>query len=519
MIVPPPRDTSGIAPRWATPRTPDRPTFGPAVAEVAAALGRPLQPWQRQVADVALEVLPDGSWAYRRIVVHVQRRAGKTTLILPVSLHRTLIRHLARTWFTAQKRQDARDTWMECAELVKASPLADLIVTRRSNGSEALTSPTGSTFRVFAPNEDGLHGKSSEIVTVDEGWAFDAAEAAALEQAVVPTFGTTGGQLWLPSTAGTAASTYYRGQVDRGRASVEAGSRSGVAHFEWSVTQPVRERAENVLTEAHRRPGGARAAYETDPALETEVRSVVDLVLLAHPGAYLRPNTVLDAALDMAPGEFLRAYGNVWTRTDDRVIPEHVWALGLTRDLEPPAGRIALALDVAPDRSHGAVAAAWRDGATPAVDVLDARTGSSWLVERVEELAARWRADEVGVDAAGPALDIADALERRGRVKVRRYGGREYVAACSGFLASVDAGMLRHRGSPDLDTAVANAAQRPLGDGGWAWSRRGSSGSIAPLVAATVALWTFDHAPDPPARPVVVSGRPAPRRGSTLVVR
>src|SRR5690242_21435030 len=89
----------GAAPRWATPRTPGRRSFGAAVAKVAEALGRPLQPWQRQVVDVGTELVPDPtgrvivdgirhSWAYTTVVVHVQRQAGKTTLLGPKNLHR-----------------------------------------------------------------------------------------------------------------------------------------------------------------------------------------------------------------------------------------------------------------------------------------------------------------------------------------------------------------------------------------------------------------------------------------------
>jgi hypothetical protein len=488
------RDTATTAPRYATARTPGRRSYGGAIAKVAAAMGKPLQPWQRQVADVATEILDDGSWAYTTVVVHVQRQAGKTTLVLPVSLHRTLILNRVKAWFTAQKRQDARDTWVDCAEIVAASPLGQLITVRRSNGSEALTSPTGSTFRVFAPNEDALHGKANEIVTVDEGWAFDGAEGAALQQAIVPTFATTGGQLWLPSTAGTAASTWLRGYVTRGRAAVKAGSTRGLAYFEWSLSEQAAEQVQTILTELHRHPEGARAAVELVPELGRKLDQVVAVVLNAHPGQYVRAASIREAALDMPPGEFVRAYGNVWTLTADRVIADHAWAACRDQQLAPPErGAPRLSFDVTTTRSHAAIGGAWRaaDG-RPAVDVLDARPGTSWLVDRIEQLARTWGVDEVGCDGAGPALDIADELERRGKVKVRRISGREYVAACAGFLAAVDSTQLLHRGTAALDQGVAAAAKRELGDT-WVWGRRQSAGPIVGLVSATIALWTYDH--------------------------
>lgn len=496
--------TTAAPARWATPRTPGRRSYGAAIAQVGEAMSRPLQPWQRQVVDVGTEVLADGSWAYRTVVVHVQRQAGKTTLLGPKNVHRCLVCQGAKTWLTAQRRQDGRDTWRDVAELVARSPLAGIVTTRRSNGSEELAVPaTGSSFRVFAPSEDALHGKANESVDVDEAWAFDGAQGIALQQAILPTFTTTGGQLWLTSTAGTGASTWLRQYVERGRAAVEAGRRDGVAYFEWSLPPEPAQVVTDTLTEIQ------RAGGKLDDRLAQLLDAAVDLVLAAHPGLYVRRDAIREAALTMAPGEFLRAYGNVWTLTADRVIADHAWQGCRDPRLPPPEpGALSLAFDVSVDRSHAAIAGRWDVAGQPAVDVLDARPGTSWLVERIEQLAERYRVRVIGYDGAGPALDVADELQRRGKVELRKLTAREYVTACAAFLAGVDSNLLRHRGTAALDDAVAAAARRELGDA-WAWSRRTSAASIAGLVAATVASYVHDHLPAPAARPVVIAGRPA----------
>jgi hypothetical protein len=46
--------------------------------------------WQEQVANVGLEVLEDGTPAYREIVVTVPRQSGKTALVLAWEVHRAL---------------------------------------------------------------------------------------------------------------------------------------------------------------------------------------------------------------------------------------------------------------------------------------------------------------------------------------------------------------------------------------------------------------------------------------------
>lgn len=452
-------------------------------------------PWQQQVADVALEVNADGSYFYRTVIITVQRQSGKTTLLGPVNLHRCLTVQDARAWLTAQRRQDARDTWLDIATRAGRSPLGSLMSTRRSNGSEALTFPaTGGTFRIFAPTEDALHGKTNHLVAVDECWAFDAPQGLALEQAILPTFTVTGGQLWLVSTAGHADSAWLRSYVERGRAAVEAGRTDGVAYFEWSL-------ADDDVDEV---AGGL-----ADDASSAARQRAFDLVLAAHPaaGLTLRLDALEQAADAMSPGDFLRAYANRWTRTADAVFAAHLWsACRAPAWPVPEPGTVALAFDVAVDRSDAAIAAGWR--ATPdgplRVDLVEHRPGGGWLAGRLAELATRWRAP-VAADPFGPAGDIVDELRRAG-VEIIEIKARDYAAACAAFLAAVTDGRLQHPGSPGLDAAVAAAATRRLGDA-WAWSRRSSAASISPLIAATLAGWTFDHRPEPEPAPLIYARR------------
>jgi hypothetical protein len=63
--------------------------------------------------------------------------------------------------------------------------------------------------------------------------------------------------------------------------------------------------------------------------------------------------------------------------------------------------------------------------------------------------------------------------------------------ACGMFFDDVAEARLRVKRDRRLDTAVASAARRFVGDA-WKWVRRDSSVDITPLVAATVALWAMD---------------------------
>lgn len=434
-------------------------------------------PWQRQVADVGLEIDPlTDLYAYHTVIVTIQRQAGKTTLVLSVGTHRCIKLQSARVWYTAQTGKDAGE-WMreEAVPVLDRSLFKGHYRTRMSQGSESvLWLPTGSTFRVFAPLRDGLHGKQSDLVFPDEAWAHNAARGDELKQAIRPTQATRkGAQTWPMSTAGDADSAYLAGYVELGRASVAADRRSGVAYFEWGIPDDV------------------------DP-------SDIEEVGRHHPAVgFTIGIEALYAAWDemqAKPGEFARAYGNRWTRTAERIIPADSWEtcrVELDEWTPPEVGKVALAFEVAVDRSDATVTAFWRDvDGAPRIDVIDHRPGTGWLAGRFRELVDTWRPVGTGYNAVGPAVDVADELQRGGLAGLQPVNTREYVAACTGFLADVVDERLQHPGHPVLDAAAESAAQRQIGES-WVWGPRQSAGSIAALASATVARWTYDHRPAP----------------------
>jgi hypothetical protein len=207
------------------------------VAALARAMGRPLMPWQRQVNDVALEVDDDGRYVYPLVVVTVPRQSGKTVDYSVVAQHRAFTVPRGRVWFTMQTGQDARD-WFINEHLPLLSAFESRLHIRRANGSEMTRwHHSGGTFRPFSPAPDALHGKTTDLVIVDEAWAFDLVRGRELDGAIVPTQATRrGAQVWKFSTAGTAASTWLLVAVEQGRAAWRLPRTEGSA---TSVVLPV----------------------------------------------------------------------------------------------------------------------------------------------------------------------------------------------------------------------------------------------------------------------------------------
>ena len=108
--------TKPAKPRWATKRNMRRPSKGESLAKIAQQMGYELFPWQRQVADVALET-SKGDYCYRTIGVGVGRQNGKSTLI-SARIAMEALEGKRRIVYTAQDRNMARLKWEEHVDLL-----------------------------------------------------------------------------------------------------------------------------------------------------------------------------------------------------------------------------------------------------------------------------------------------------------------------------------------------------------------------------------------------------------------
>jgi len=461
-------------PLYGTPRDPSRDTLGPAVAAVAEQLGTPFMPWQRLVADVAMELDPaTGLLAYGEVDATLPRQSGKTTLELAVLVHRCRTWARSRALYSAQDRIHARSKWEDdFVSALDRSPFAGEYTVRYQRGDEAVRWRNGSRLGITAPNEKAGHSDVLDVCVADEAWAL---EDARLEQGLSPAMITRPQpQLWVVSTAGTHKSAYLRGKVERGRERASVGARSTVAYFEWAA------------------PVGADPA---DPATWHAC-----MPALGHTVTEARIAAEFDR-LDL--GDFCRAYCNWWPGeipADWQVLDEADWR-ALADPSSAPVDPVAFAADVTPDRSAAAIAVAGRrlDGLDH-VEVVDHRPGTGWVVGRLVELAAKWSPCAVVVDEVGPAGSLVAPLEAA-ELEVVKPSTRARAAADSGLFDAVVQGSLRYVPRPALDAAVAGAAKRPLGDS-WAWARRGLSVDISPLVAVSLARWghairahTYDREP------------------------
>ncbi len=450
-------------PRFATRRRLERRTYGGAVAQIATVLGTPLDPWQRYVADVALEVDGDGRLCYRDVIFTVPRQSGKSTLILPVMVHRAVgFPDRQKITYTAQTRNDARKKWIEeYLYRLQRSPFKSKFQTRLANGGESILWDNGSMQDLLATRRDSGHGFTLDLGVVDEAFAlYDDRVEQAMKPAMVTRLMA---QMWITSTAGDEQSTWLRSKIELGREAVEADSGGGVAFFEWS------------------------APDDADPDDEATWRGCMPAL-----GSRVSVDTIRSERQSLPDSVFRRAYLNQWpVARHESVFAESDWVKCEDKK-SALVGTVGFAVDMTPDRSSAAIGVFGLNAAGRSHgEVVDKRDGTAWVTDRLVELASRWSAS-VGIDPVGPASSLIEPLRQRG-VDVIVIGLREHAQAAGFLFDAVRNGEFVHIGQPLLTESALSARQRQVGDV-WLWARGKGGVDVSPLVSVTLASRVFQIA-------------------------
>lgn len=482
-------------PYWGMPRRLHYPTLGPKVSRVMEDLGYPPMPWQRYALDVALELDPDTNiFAYREVGLSIPRQQGKTQSVLGVMIHRIRAWKRQNVVYTAQTRGMARQRWEdEFLVTLDLSSLASKYRTRKTNGNEAIIwSKTRSKLGITSNTEKAGHGPPLDLGVMDEAFAH---EDDRLEQAFAPAMATKPmAQLWWASAGGTEKSVWLNKKRAKGRELVEEMWRTGVhpsvAYLEWFGSPELdRNDPETWFTCM---PALCRSPTACSCDSERKWRHTITV------------NTVRADKDRMDELEFDRAYLNrtrKHTPPADLNVPSKEWPLRV--DAASKSGKdLVLAFDISPLRESASIAIySVRPDGIGHVEVIEHRSGTSWLVDRIAQLKERYKPIAIALDAKGPAGTELLELEKRG---IRRPADPakpqrgdlaiptflDVAASCGQFADAVRQGTLRHIDQAQLNIAMAGARSRPLGDA-WAWARKAADVDISPLVAATLARWAY----------------------------
>lgn len=442
-------------------------------------------PWQEQVADVALELDDDGTFAYDELNLTIPRQSGKTTLVLAVAVHRLTamagVHGPQRLTYTAQKRDKARlKLERDFAVTLRASGTFREVAHARArpsrstewrlslnNGSETIQFGVGSYLQIDTPSRTGGHGDTLDVGVIDEAFAH---EDDTIESGMEPSMATRQDhQLIVLSTAGDDRSKYLWRKVLAGRAATESGDHGRTAYFEWSAPDDSD-------------PGDPETWRGCSPALGL---TITERFL---EGQWEKAQRGGQEGID----KFRRAYLNQWPQVpllvEDlgwRVIPTGLW-----RERADPSHQPQEIQAHAVDVDVNAKGETWSS-----VGVFDGSHG--WLVNPPEQgPGTMWvvpsfvakGVHEVALDQSGPAAALIGEFERAG-ITVHKIKPAEMAQASKQMFDALIESQFHHLDQQAVNVAAAGAEKRDVGDGMWRWSRNRSAVDIGPIVALSLARY------------------------------
>lgn len=491
-------------------------TSGAEAVDFAASIGLVAEPWQALALDDWLGERDDGRWAAYTITEIISRQNGKGGLaeIRCLSgLHlfgEQYIVWSSHLWDTARKMFKRMVGWYtNCDDLRRRVQRVN-----QSHGEEGIELLNGAALKFATRSKTGARGLSGDCVIIDEAFAHNDEEADAL----IP----VGSARQCVTEGGPQIIYLSSPPLDQVSANKKALSRSaGLPLFR------LRRRALSGR--------GGRAVYR-DWGVEGCLNHLEDIDLddrklwrQSNPALlYGRLTEEWIAEVERGAGGmsdvgFARERLAIWppepATADDTVFDPAAWADLM--DLKSQIGEsLALAVDVTPDRDWSSIGVyAPRPDGLGHVELIEHRPGTHWVVARLAELREAHQPVAIGLDLRSPAGSLLTALEKAGicrpedpdapqRGDLAIPSTREYAAACGQFVDAFRQRKLRHIDQSQLNAAVAGAKTRTVGDA-YGWARRAGSIDISPLVAVSLARWTYEtraHLALEPAGPIVLTG-------------
>lgn len=424
-------------------------------------------------------------WASTRCGLAVPRQNGKNAIIEMRVLFGMVVLgerflHTAHEVKTARKAfnrlrsffEDER-RYPELAKLLAPSGI------RQTNGQEAVVLTNGGSCEFSARSKGSARGFTVDVLVMDEAQDLTDEQLEALLPTISAAPSGNPQQIMIGTPPGPAVS----GEIFTRLRSDGMGEKDKrLSWHEWSCPP--------------------------DADLDSP-----ESLAMANPGLGIRVlRDVADAERSsLSVAGFGRERLGMWDEVRlSRIIDPHSWQL-IADTTSIPVDRLALGIEVAPDRSVATVCLAGiRSDGLWHVELDETRLGTGWIVPWVKARCERNTIRSVVIDQLSPAASLLEDFTKA-KIKVTRTNGAELANACGQFYDGVMDGRFRHTDQPQVNVALSMVGKRPLGDR-WVWNRKTSSADITPVVAATLALWGAQA--DSVKRPG--SGRVSKRRAVVL---
>jgi len=461
-----------------------------------------LYPWQKWLLVHALELHPDGGFRFRTIVVLVARQQGKSMLSVILSLFFMYVLGRELVIGTAQDLDVAEEIWQEAVDLVEETPDLDALKERvvKVNGKKALELSTGERYKVKAANRRAGRGLSGELILLDElreHQSFDAWGAI-----TKTTIARPDAQVWALSNAGDATSLVLR--YLREKAHEAVGDPDGI--LQDGPTLSIEDVDE--LDPDDEPDDSTLGIFEwsAKPGASTKDREAWAMANPALGHGYVTERTLASAEATDPEWVFRTECLCQWSDgTLEGPFPPGSWDVGRWSkdDPNPPqiVGNVVACVDMSQDRIKSYIAFAGRqaDGSLQ-VEIVAERAGSEWVegwlrerADLIDSVTGQTRGAPVSSLMADLKQSLSDAIP------VLDLQGSDLTAATGKFYDLVREKALTHNPWPSLDLAAATAVPKLTEGGAFMWDRKRSPTDVAPLQAATGAVWLLNRPVEAPA--------------------
>lgn len=448
---------------------PDRArTEGGDAAELVAAYGFTLDPWQRTVLDSWLGVDGSGKYTTTSAGLSLPRQNGKNAVVEAREFYGLLVNgekilhtaHQVKTSKKAFHRIEALFTDDNHPELQD-----EILRIRRTNGEEAIELRNGGSIEYSARTRGASRGFAGISLVV-----YDEAQELQDEQveAIMATLAASDtGQRQLIYT-GTPPGPNCPGTVfKRIRAAAIENPSEHTAWHEWGVDAKC---ADDIDTR------DKALWYECNPAL----------------GIRLDEDFTAEEQQTMSADGFARERLGWWSPVlsmQELLISRHAWESTTTTAPPPSHQKLAYGIRFTPDGRSVTLAAAVTHEEGCHVEFVRTEptvAGISWLVDWV--VARKGKAAAVAIDGKADAMDLGKQLIAAGMPKQAVMVARtsDAISASAMLVNAVNDGKLTHLDDPALTESALGATRRTIGkDGGYGF------GGECPerLDACALALW------------------------------
>lgn len=479
------------------PLTPET-SLGFQVIHFAELLGIELYPWQKWALIHGLELLPDGRFRFKVIIIEVARQNGKTMLMIVLALWRLYVYGASEILSTAQSLGDAENTLEKAFLIACWNPVLRWWLPDNARADEDDDQYNGA-YRPRGNGKPSMKLRAAPVpealdlagvlptwslgVTSRKGGRSKSVDLGLLDElrelldwdpwnAIVPTTrNRPRSQVWGFSNAGDYRSVVLASQRKSALSQIEDGTTATTqtAYFSWSAHPEA-----NVLDPEAHAQANPTMGYSEELTAES-LMAEAEAAVRAENERGWAAEALCQWPVTVTPGKIPM---RLWNRLRD---PESQRA---------PGAEVHVGVDVAHEGryAHIAICSKRSDGLWH-VEVIASRAGYRWVPEWLKgRKSSGWFTGTVGMQVKGsPSAALAPMLKEAG-IEVLEWQGTAMSSSVLGFVDEVRAEGIRQRGQPVLDVSVEGAIDRQRGEIS-IWDRVNSATDASPTVATNIAWW------------------------------